>query len=231
MKFLLGLIVIGGLLFAGYVALMLNWSYAEGERAGYVQKLSKKGWLCKTWEGEIALVSMPGAVAEKFAFTVPFVCGCRELGEALGAGSLVVLPGDAGYVVLASASTAGGGLTALSALAPEPPAVLASGPDEPTAFGLAAPLPVRRLMYRAWPAPLTIALEATGAHAPSNWTAEAWSCVRAGGLMRFRCPDHPPTESRPGADHPPTGLHFAPTGSPKTPTGLGRTRCRVRLRS
>ena len=53
----------------------------------------------------------------------------RELGEALGAGSLVVLPGDAGYVVLASASTAGGGLTALSALAPEPPAVLASGPD------------------------------------------------------------------------------------------------------
>src|SRR5688572_25800028 len=49
----------------------LNWSYSEGERAGYVQKLSKKGWVCKTWEGEMAMVTMPGTVAEKFYFTVP----------------------------------------------------------------------------------------------------------------------------------------------------------------
>jgi hypothetical protein len=48
----------------------LSWSYAEGERAGYIQKLSTKGWLCKTWEGEIAMVTMPGAIPEKFAFTV-----------------------------------------------------------------------------------------------------------------------------------------------------------------
>ena len=48
----------------------LNWSYSEGERAGYIQKLSTKGWLCKTWEGEIAMVTMPGAIPEKFAFTV-----------------------------------------------------------------------------------------------------------------------------------------------------------------
>jgi hypothetical protein len=48
----------------------LNWSYSEGDRAGYVQKLSKKGWLCKTWEGEIAMVTMPGAIPEKFEFTV-----------------------------------------------------------------------------------------------------------------------------------------------------------------
>ncbi len=48
----------------------LNWSYSEGERAGYIQKFSTKGWLCKTWEGEIAMVTMPGAIPEKFAFTV-----------------------------------------------------------------------------------------------------------------------------------------------------------------
>ena len=53
-----------------WIWLTLNWSYSEGERAGYVQKLSSKGWLCKTWEGEIAMVTMPGAIPEKFAFTV-----------------------------------------------------------------------------------------------------------------------------------------------------------------
>jgi hypothetical protein len=58
------------LLFVGYLFAMLNWSYAEGERAGWVQKLSKKGWLCKTWEGELALVSLPGSTVEKFNFTV-----------------------------------------------------------------------------------------------------------------------------------------------------------------
>jgi hypothetical protein len=84
MKFLLGLVLVGGLLFAGYVWLMLNWSYAEGERAGYVQKLSKKGWLCKTWEGEIALVSMPGTVAEKFQFTVPSEEVAQAINKSLG---------------------------------------------------------------------------------------------------------------------------------------------------
>lgn len=57
------------LLFAAYTWVVLNWSYSVGERAGYVQKLSRKGWVCKTWEGELALVTMPGTVAEKFYFT------------------------------------------------------------------------------------------------------------------------------------------------------------------
>ena len=47
-----------------------HWSYSTGERAGWVQKLSDKGWICKTWEGELALVSLPGSTAEKFLFTV-----------------------------------------------------------------------------------------------------------------------------------------------------------------
>lgn len=54
----------------GWTWLTLNWSYSEGERAGYVQKFSRKGWLCKTWEGEIAMVTMPGAIPEKFEFSV-----------------------------------------------------------------------------------------------------------------------------------------------------------------
>ena len=49
----------------------LHWTYSDGQRAGYVQKLAKKGWLCKTWEGEMAMVTTPGATMdEKFKFTV-----------------------------------------------------------------------------------------------------------------------------------------------------------------
>ena len=58
------------LLAVAWVWITLHWSYADGERAGYVQKLSRKGWLCKTWEGEIAMVTMPGAIPDKFEFTV-----------------------------------------------------------------------------------------------------------------------------------------------------------------
>ena len=53
-----------------YLLVVFNWSYSSGERAGWVQKFSSKGWLCKTWEGEMAMVSMPGTTAEKFYFTV-----------------------------------------------------------------------------------------------------------------------------------------------------------------
>jgi len=58
------------LLFVLYTWSALTWSYAKGERAGYVQKFSKKGWICKTWEGELAIVSIPGTMSEKFFFTV-----------------------------------------------------------------------------------------------------------------------------------------------------------------
>ncbi|MEW7850757.1 hypothetical protein AB2N08_18880 [Massilia aurea] len=67
---LLSLIAVVAVLGAGYTWFTLNWSYSEGERAGYLQKFSKVGWLCKTWEGEILLSSMPGAIPERFAFTV-----------------------------------------------------------------------------------------------------------------------------------------------------------------
>jgi hypothetical protein len=56
--------------FVLYTWSALTWSYSKGERAGYVQKFSKKGWICKTWEGELAIVSIPGTMSEKFVFTV-----------------------------------------------------------------------------------------------------------------------------------------------------------------
>lgn len=48
----------------------LNWSYSEGDRAGYVQKFSKKGWICKTWEGDLSMINIPGAAPERWLFTV-----------------------------------------------------------------------------------------------------------------------------------------------------------------
>jgi len=68
-KLILPLLVVA-VLVAAYFFAMLNWSYSTGERAGWVQKLSRKGWLCKTWEGELAMVAMPGTMSEKFAFTI-----------------------------------------------------------------------------------------------------------------------------------------------------------------
>ena len=70
MKMLLSIIAIAVLGICGFTWLTLHWSYSQGERAGYVQKLSNKGWICKTWEGEMAMVAMPGATTEKFFFTV-----------------------------------------------------------------------------------------------------------------------------------------------------------------
>ena len=68
-RLLIALVVIA-LLVAGYFYAALSWSYSAGERAGWVQKVSLKGGLCKTGEGELALVSLPGSSVEKFNFTI-----------------------------------------------------------------------------------------------------------------------------------------------------------------
>ena len=70
LKLLLATVAVTLLGFAAYVWLALSWSYSSGERAGFLQKLSHKGWVCKTWEGELSLVALPGAAPEKFLFTV-----------------------------------------------------------------------------------------------------------------------------------------------------------------
>lgn len=71
-------------LLAAYTWVVLHWSYSVGERAGYVQKLSRKGWICKTWEGELALVTMPGTVGEKFYFSVRDQQTAAQINRSMG---------------------------------------------------------------------------------------------------------------------------------------------------
>ncbi|WP_457417910.1 hypothetical protein [Roseateles sp. P5_E7] len=73
------------LLVAAWFAFAWRWSYSDGERAGWVQKFSRKGWVCKTWEGEQALVSLPGtASVEKFYFTVHDEATAQAINKVMG---------------------------------------------------------------------------------------------------------------------------------------------------
>ena len=71
-------------LFGLYVYVALSWSYSTGERAGFLQKVSNKGWMCKTWEGELSLVAIPGAAPEKFLFTVRDEAVAQKVNAAAG---------------------------------------------------------------------------------------------------------------------------------------------------
>lgn len=68
--FVVALVLVPALAFAFWTWVALNWSYSEGDRAGWVQKISRKGWLCKTWEGELAMSNVPGSMPELFHFSV-----------------------------------------------------------------------------------------------------------------------------------------------------------------
>jgi len=83
-RFFFFILPIVAVLGALYFYLVLNWNYSTGERAGWVQKFSKKGWVCKTWEGELAMVSMPGAAQEKFEFTVWDDDTAQNINKAMG---------------------------------------------------------------------------------------------------------------------------------------------------
>jgi hypothetical protein len=64
------LLLIPAVIIALWIWVALGYTYASGERAGYIQKISKKGWVCKTWEGELAMANLPGTMPQIFAFTV-----------------------------------------------------------------------------------------------------------------------------------------------------------------
>ena len=83
-KWLLSLVLIGLVGISVYTWMMLTWSYGNGERAGYVQKFSNRGYICKTWEGELAMVSMPGTMSEKFLFTVREDAVAQKINANLG---------------------------------------------------------------------------------------------------------------------------------------------------
>ena len=82
------LLLFGLLAAVGASALYLwaaaNFTYSSGERAGYVQKFSKKGWICKTWEGELAMANLPGAMPELYAFTVRDDVVAADVNKQLG---------------------------------------------------------------------------------------------------------------------------------------------------
>jgi hypothetical protein len=65
-----GLVGLPALLLAAWTVIALSYTYSKGDRNGYIQKLSQKGWICKTWEGELAIGNIPGAMQERFPFTV-----------------------------------------------------------------------------------------------------------------------------------------------------------------
>jgi hypothetical protein len=79
-----GIVIVPLVVFTLYTWAALSWTYSTGERAGYVQKFSKKGWLCKTWEGELAMVSIPGTMPEKFYFTVRNDAVAARINASLG---------------------------------------------------------------------------------------------------------------------------------------------------
>jgi hypothetical protein len=84
-KFIIAAVVVAPLLLLTlYTWSALSWTYASGERAGYVQKFSKKGWICKTWEGELAMVAVPGSMPEKFYFTVRTDSVAALINQSLG---------------------------------------------------------------------------------------------------------------------------------------------------
>lgn len=70
--------------------LTLAWAYAEGERAGVLQKFVSRGWVCKTREGEIALYygggqyMGAGVSPQLWDFSVRDKAVAVDLGKAVG---------------------------------------------------------------------------------------------------------------------------------------------------
>lgn len=66
---ILALLVVPFVLFSLYLGLMLSWSYSDGDRAGVLQKFSRRGWFCKTFEGELAMTTAPGVAPTIWDFS------------------------------------------------------------------------------------------------------------------------------------------------------------------
>jgi hypothetical protein len=84
-KFLvIGFLGVVGAVAGLWTVVTLNFSYSDGDRIGYVQKFSNKGWICRTWEGELAMTPVPGATPQIFAFTVPDDAVAKRVAAAEG---------------------------------------------------------------------------------------------------------------------------------------------------
>ena len=78
------LIVASILIFVLWMFIALRFVYSHGERAGYLQKISKRGWVCKTWEGDLQLTAQPGVAPEMFAFSARSDSIAAELNKQAG---------------------------------------------------------------------------------------------------------------------------------------------------
>ena len=76
------LVVVAGI--ALWTMFTLSWAYSEGDRAGVLQKFSKKGWLCKTYEGELALYIVGGVAPQIWQFSTRDEALAKQLGAAVG---------------------------------------------------------------------------------------------------------------------------------------------------
>jgi len=72
------------LLFVLYGWSALTFAYGRGERSGYVQHIAKEGWVCKTWEGELAMANLPGTMPQIFHFTVRDEAVARQIEANMG---------------------------------------------------------------------------------------------------------------------------------------------------
>jgi hypothetical protein len=62
----------------------LNFTYSDGDRGGVLQKFSRKGWICKTYEGELALYVVPGMAPEIWKFSVRDEAVAQQLAGFVG---------------------------------------------------------------------------------------------------------------------------------------------------
>src|SRR5262245_53343240 len=72
------------LAFCLYFWIALTWNYSEGERAGILQKFSRRGWVFKTWEGELAMTTVPGVAPVLWEFSVRDGAAAERMREAIG---------------------------------------------------------------------------------------------------------------------------------------------------
>ncbi len=77
-------VVLPIVVFACWAMMALSFTYASGERAGFLLKVSERGWLCKTWEGELQMTAIPGAAPEKFLFSTRSDSIAAELNKVAG---------------------------------------------------------------------------------------------------------------------------------------------------
>jgi hypothetical protein len=83
-KLVLLIIIVGIAIAAAWTWLALRWSYSEGDRAGVLQKFSRKGWVCKTWEGELAQYVVGGIAPQIWIFSTRDEEVAKQLSGAVG---------------------------------------------------------------------------------------------------------------------------------------------------